>query len=147
MDRETGQPMDRSPSVERSEHERPARSRPGARSRDGRGGGFESRHYGARRAHADTPHYEIVNIVGGANALTAEGPQLTCEESPLTPGCYATVVIELPASRAADGKSLARGFYAVFWPMDDDSHYAAGPRHIGPFPRARQALEFIRDAI
>lgn len=128
------QAADRGPDAEHSERERPARSHPGARSRDERGtGGLQRRHFGARRANTDSPHYEIVNVLGGASALA--------------PGCYATVVIELPASRSADGERLARGFYAVFWPIDDDSpHDAAGPRHIGPFPRAQQALEFIRDA-
>lgn len=116
------------------------RSRPGMTC-DGRGSGVtDGGHFGSRRASAGAIHYEIVNVVGQPTGVEPE----THEDRILAPGCYATTIVELPASQAAEGLPLARGFYAVLWAMDDDaSNRDEGPRHIGPFPSARQARHFI----
>lgn len=116
---------------------------------------------GGARGHqgwsADSPrttdaamHYEIVNLGAGApiHPELDVGPRAgACAPGELAPGTYATVVLKLPASQIDDGRALARGFYAVLWPMTDAlAEQAAGPRCFGPFPSLGQASEFIRES-
>lgn len=62
------------------------------------------------------------------------------------PGFYVSTIDELPASRGRDGGVLGRGYYAVFWPMDDGQHDAdrASALYFGPFPSERDADGFVR---
>lgn len=61
------------------------------------------------------------------------------------PGFYVSTVDELPASRARDGHVRARGYYAVFWPMDDQrGDDEASAMYFGPFPSERDADGFVR---
>lgn len=107
--------------------------------------GRARRHYGSQHLREEQLHYEIVNVAQIAPvdpALDADA-----QADAIAPGAYATVVLKLPASRAADGRALPCGFYAVLWPMHDDApKYEILPRYIGPFPSAGRASEFIREA-
>lgn len=61
------------------------------------------------------------------------------------PGFYVSTVDELPASRGHDGRVLMRGYYAVFWPMDDEHENDEGSAlYFGPFPSERDADGFVR---
>lgn len=72
--------------------------------------------------------------------------QLAGTAGSLAPGCYATMLVDLPVSQATDGFILARGFYAVLWPMNDDSTGEdERPRYVGPFASPGRAREFIRN--
>lgn len=81
--------------------------------------------------------YWVVNVArASSRSAGTVGPErYTCVDgSLLEPGAYATVVVELPPSQAPNGSSLARGYYAVFWPMDLESPiYDARPQYFGPF--------------
>lgn len=81
--------------------------------------------------------YWVVNVARASSrsARTVGPERYTCVDgSLLEPGVYATVVVELPPSQAPNGSALARGSYAVFWPMDRESPiYDASPQYFGPF--------------
>lgn len=94
-------------------------------------------------------HYEIVNVGGGGNLANAESyksPRLSLDGRPLVQGIYGAAVVQLPAFRSADRRSLVRGFYAVLWPLKDGSpQYEAGALYFGPLSTANEAGDFIRD--
>ena len=61
------------------------------------------------------------------------------------PGFYVSTIDELPASRGRDGRVLVRGYYAVFWPMDDEhDRDESSAMYFGPFPSERDADGFVR---
>lgn len=90
-------------------------------------------------------HYEIVNLARAAPVDPELDAGAHADSDAIAPGAYATVVLKLPASQAADGRALPRGFYAVLWPLHEEApEYGSGPRYLGPFASAGQAGEFIR---
>lgn len=50
--------------------------------------------------------------------------------------------------RTATGRALARGIYAVLWPLDASTHrYDASAQYHGPFPSWRTAHEFVDSSL
>lgn len=61
------------------------------------------------------------------------------------PGFYVSTINELPGSRGHDGRVLVRGYYAVFWPMEDErENDDASALYFGPFTSEREADRFVR---
>lgn len=91
--------------------------------------------------------YRVVRVESASRkgaATSGRGRHVCVDGSRLRPGSYATVVIELPPSQALNGSTLARGYYAVFWPMDAESPvYEVSPQYFGPFASRRLADTLI----
>lgn len=95
-------------------------------------------------------NYLIVKISADAAWVDTglhEPRYLSVDGSVLTPGIYASAVMELPASQTMDGRPLARGFYAILWPMDERApQYEESPLYFGPFLSRRKADALVREA-
>lgn len=73
-------------------------------------------------------HYELVKVID--RALLLNPVQIPC------------------AYRTADGRTLARGIYAVVWPLGAAGRrYDASAEYHGPFPSWRQAGDFVRTSL
>jgi hypothetical protein len=95
----------------------------------------------ARAASRNSRTYQLMEI----GAQPSEPAVAGLDGRSFVPGFYVSTVDELPASGARDGRARVRGYYAVFWPMDDQhENDESSAMYFGPFPSERDADGFVR---